>query len=746
MSRAIDVYTPWRDAPECLLERHVGRAEPLRAIRSAIAAFARGGAPVHLYLFGPRGMGKSHVLALGRNTALIAAETPTPPMVTVPEDIPELGTADALLSRVASLQRGPSWLRWGEPIGDPLGHGPLVVFIEGLDRQLHAMSAHERRRLRGLLDERGPFLLIGTGLSLSDPFTNHDEAFYGAFSAWPIHALDDDEAGALLSRVSDSPPDDDAWRARRQALVTLAGGCPRTLVALGQSCAAEPTAWASAHLYGVVQQFTAHYQMRFRDLSPQQQAAVEVLALAPRELSPTELGALLGISTSHASGLCHRLGDGGVLLSRSEGRSSWYRIAEPLFRFWMEYRNAPWEQTRAGLLGHLIEAVLAPEALAQLWLDNPDPELQGAVEEVLRKDVRKRTQTWGTLARDYAGAVQAGDLERQAEIVRRSGKSDPPAGPLAVMAEVPRPAHTGARDVLRPLLERKRWHHILAAWNFEDDVSTDILPRSAYPRMLHGAARALSGSVPPRASWDAFCRVVFRALALGDPRGRSWVLEWDERAALARLPVLRGAALDRGKRHTHPPLIDPDDVLVHGMATAALDWDLLFSAAAQRGHRGLTGALVHVGLALPRTPPIPVCLSPGVPSAGGDDWPRLMARRIEEHTETWVSVLTWIGSCSEASAEAWSSFIDALAQATRRAPAQVATSWRVSRGLTLALVALGARRPERLDQLGSHLAGTAVEAIAVRAGALLRQLAEGERAHLYPELAAVKGWLESTSD
>ena len=118
-----------------------------------------------------------------------------------------------------------------------------------------------------------------------------------------------------------------------------------------------PTTGRPRTLCRVLYGFTAHYQLLFRDLPGQGQQLVELMALAPRALSPTEMSARLGMSPAQVSTIARRLLDNGVLRSRQEGRRSWYSLSEPLFRYWLEYRSAPWSQTRVGLIARLLEAL-----------------------------------------------------------------------------------------------------------------------------------------------------------------------------------------------------------------------------------------------------------------------------------------------------------------------------------------------------------------------------------------------------
>lgn len=73
MTTDIDAYTPWREPAETLEQRHVARREELDALLGAVRAFLAGRRPLPIYLFGPRGSGKSHLLAMAVNTLRVSS-------------------------------------------------------------------------------------------------------------------------------------------------------------------------------------------------------------------------------------------------------------------------------------------------------------------------------------------------------------------------------------------------------------------------------------------------------------------------------------------------------------------------------------------------------------------------------------------------------------------------------------------------------------------------------------------------
>lgn len=352
MSEPIDLYTPWHEDATVLRARHVARDEEQQAIREAITSFLDGGAPLPVYLVGARGAGKSHLISLAI-AELRGRALPNLRVLHVPEDVPSAATADELLKRADASDRRRSRLR-----PEPAAGSRAILFLEGLDLHLGAMSEHERRELRRRW-QVGDVLVVATGCQIPEALTSRDTAFYGWFHVVPLLPLGTDDAKSLLERVAgDAATGARGWPARREALLTIAGGSPRALMGLALACKRAPDQWAADSLLQVVQQFTAHYQLRFRDLPPQQQRILEALTFAAGPLTPAEVGAQLDLPGGQVSVQCRRMVANSVLAADERRKETRYRITEPMLRYWLEYRSAPWAESRIGILARLLEAVL----------------------------------------------------------------------------------------------------------------------------------------------------------------------------------------------------------------------------------------------------------------------------------------------------------------------------------------------------------------------------------------------------
>jgi len=616
-----------------------------------------------------------------------------------------------------------------------------VIFVEGIDKHLARMDASEQRSLRGWIANRPEILVLATGVTVPPAF-GRDGAFYGTFDPHPLQPMTPSEAVHLLERLV--PTDlrgTSHWDRRKKALMALSGGSPRTLVALARSCASHPEALASEHLLAVVRSFTAHYQMRFADLSSQEQVVVERLALAPRERSPTELGQALERTASHASQVARRLENAGVLHSRSEGRSTWYRLAEPLFRHWYEYRTAPWDQARASLVGRLLEAVLSPEELVAAWWGNPDSQVRQAAAEAIGRDWERSTAAWQRVLDNLHPRPGPGDLQRRIAQVRRARElsSNPSwAGILARQVHWWQQWELAAE--VRPILEDTSLDAVLVAWDFHDDIVAGAWPRDALRRAIPRLVRvANQRSGKHRGQWLIALEAVLGTLQRIEQRGHPWRLSDRERPQLAQIPAFRSAFLLRGKRPGDDPLITPADLLSEGLARPLPDGAELLVASARRRHAVLfeivLDALGPKGLNPWSIPPAP---EPSRPCPSGQD--KLAALLVHSLDSPYgpsspAVVLTWSASFGHISEEVWEELLATITRTRGDVDEQVN---RFLPAVETGLVALGTIHPGRLAQLISHLSAPGdLHRAAWRAKALAEQLMQRTKARLHPELERV---------
>lgn len=722
MSGRLELYTPWREDARRLRERTVGREETLAGLVASMREFSEGGRPLHRYLFGPRGVGKSHVLALLRaELSALGLQ-----VVWVPEDIPAIRRPEDLLRHIAEQHTGTAgWSSWGAKRADPLTRMTqrTVVVIEGLDRRLtelgnDAGGRELRQRLRAQWDHDSLLWVVGSGVELTTPLTDVKEPFFGWFHTEPILPLCDDDAGRLLDHVA-GMADRPSWPARRAALVALAGGSPRVLVTLAETCAdpATPEA-ASEALLTAVERFTPHFQLRFRDLADQAQSVVDLLATAPREVSPGEIADRLGWEQATASKVAGRLHEDGVLSRHRSGAHVWYGIAEPLLRFWIEYRTGPWMRTRVALAANLLEAMFSPHQIVAWWLDEDDtsPVVQRAV--MAGKSARHAAAEVRERLRAAVGARDLATFQRSLQKLGPQGDSARSYAALrCVAATWPEGLRAIAAAAPTGLLGP-------TATSAADLLAHEQTPRDVFRLWL----RAIR-EVEDERAWRSVSALLLSALDATATAGSPWRLDPQERAQVAAYPFLRAALLQRGRLASHPPVLDPGDLAGVRLDPAHADLGQLLGAAMVRGHDGLAERVLEVGSGRALAPlgTNPVAALPAPRPELLVPW---MLRDLASGQLSLADALTWsrsFASISEASLKG------VLAQLRSGARPEARTAWRAGEGL----VALGLVAPDRLARVLAALPDELQQRFD-HLVPFVDQLLEQSGGKLHPELARIR--------
>lgn len=723
------VYSPWTDPPELLRQRHVGRDESLTALRGVVAQRARGGRPLPVYLYGPRGVGKSHLITLARREA----EALLPPAIqvrSVPEDVPGPRSGDEFWARLVG-DPAPAWERWQRLAVVPETIPPLLVFVEALDRRLEELGSEGRMRLRALLRDHPQVGLVGAGARLSDVFIRNDEAFYGTFAVYPLGPLSDDEATALIEHQVESRPGGEEvvagarWEARRSAIVTLSGGNPRALVALSDAVAAAPGQEVAQRLLHVLDAFTPHYQLRIRDLTTNEQHLVDLLASAPRALGPTDCAAALGGIAATWSSTANRLEEQGVLHIEREGRRAFYRISEALFRHWLEYRMSPPERTRIAWLGQLLERVLGPDEMVEAWqLGASD-----AVRAAALAAVRRHPQALGLAWKRKLEAVRGAGTGEAVEIhVRQAIRLEPSAVQVWTLAMELPTASGSAAGLLAPAMRKAgcpNLSRLLNGLNPRQPVAIrEVLRhllRAGNSELQSAGAQSEGLALATSVALPAMFEVAIRKM---DRRGQPWRLKPAERARLARMPGLRVRFYRHGRNPNHRCLIDASELLGAGLAASDPDLPELLWASMAKLHHTLSGLVLQL-IASGDAPRLPWCPWPG--------------RLLQVDTDRLVDILArwhdrerllWLGAVAGTPEGTWGALVGSL-QAHPVPPPTRTRSYELS--LSRVLVT----SPERFQQLATVL-GAEWKPLLDRVRLLVSQLDEGRRGPLHPELMRIR--------
>ena len=262
-----------------------------------------------------------------------------------PADVHDEAGLRLLIETCAGLQRRPVLL---------VDNLDLILRrIDKSGRKLNDPHAQAYWALREALSKPDSPLMIAGSVRLSEPFTDYDKAFYdffvpqrlGKLSLEDMQAVFDHlalrhDGEGLRERIRNQP-------GRLKALYDMTGGNPRALGLLFELLRQGPNGRAIDDFERLLDLTTPYYKARFEDLADQAQVVMHALAVVKRDFENAAFGHTAatisqhtGLETRTVSAQLDVLVNEGVVEkdSTQKGRTQ-FRIAEQLFRLWLQMRS-----------------------------------------------------------------------------------------------------------------------------------------------------------------------------------------------------------------------------------------------------------------------------------------------------------------------------------------------------------------------------------------------------------------------
>jgi DNA-binding MarR family transcriptional regulator len=319
----------------------------------------------HTLIVGPRGSGKTHILAFVRKT-IEASWDRAHELLIMPLAEEEHGLTTLLDFLLVALRscghdirmlnsqfgsRGPEVARADaiKAFDEVSADRAVLIPVENLSTILAALEPGEVDRLRAFLQSHSRVALLASSVELFDDSSRPDHPFHGFFAIEPLRPLVRKDARAFLAQLARSKGDAELEaeirgrraRPRFNAIYDLTGGNHRLLAMLSAFLSVDGFAELVGPFVQMVdRELTPYYQQRLDRLSPQQKKILMAIANHHgRALSVNEIARYVFSTSQVVSRQLTDMLSGAYVRRTRVGRESLYELNEPLLRLVLDIKE-----------------------------------------------------------------------------------------------------------------------------------------------------------------------------------------------------------------------------------------------------------------------------------------------------------------------------------------------------------------------------------------------------------------------
>jgi DNA-binding MarR family transcriptional regulator len=378
-------YTPSRQDEAFLECTTSGRKQLLDDLFSSIRAQCKKPTHQHWMLFGPRGIGKSHIITLLhhkiKNTPELNSKWLT---ILFPEEAAGIISLRDFMDKTVSLSNE---LLEKEGFSDQANEfkdlnkriheqkndrkainqirsylidwkdknqRKILILLENADRVIGsriAKNLKDEKWLRDLLMNHDLFLIIGTSPTFFDHVINKDHPLYELFRVEVLEDLSFDESLELLINYAQAEKRTDLVHEfktktnRIEAIYTLTGGNPRLLIMLYILIqdSVRNIDEVETGFYNLLEELTPYFQYRLGQLAGKEEKILVAFAEGPELLTPAEVGRKIRMATNVVTANLKRLQQAGFIKRIEKpikGRKgTLYRLSETIYRYWYQMNS-----------------------------------------------------------------------------------------------------------------------------------------------------------------------------------------------------------------------------------------------------------------------------------------------------------------------------------------------------------------------------------------------------------------------
>ena len=365
-------YSPGNMDHESLEAVFVGRDDVMEDVLSRTTTSIRGAQKHYILLVGPRGSGKTHLLALAYHRLMVSFDADdygdSVAIALLKEE--EWGVASYLdlIVRIlrALAEEAPQldvkiadvYDRFSK---DPVdaeafavrllrrhtGGKTLLLLCENLVDLFHGLGDEGQRRWRAAIQEDGNWAIVATTPQLFAAVTVQDNPFYGFFTIRALKKIDFETGIDLLAKKAIHEDKSDLadflrtplGRARARAVHHLAAGNHRAYVVLFDFLDKESLEDLIGPFMHMVDDLTPYYQDKMRQRPPAQRKIIEFLCLKGTPATVKDISTSCLMSQQTASKQIGELVTVGFVSRNRSGRYTFCELSEPLMRICIEVKD-----------------------------------------------------------------------------------------------------------------------------------------------------------------------------------------------------------------------------------------------------------------------------------------------------------------------------------------------------------------------------------------------------------------------
>ncbi|HAX79873.1 MAG TPA: hypothetical protein DCY88_29570 [Cyanobacteria bacterium UBA11372] len=235
-----------------------------------------------------------------------------------------------------------------------VGKRVLLLLIENLDDLFDGLGDIGQKQFRAYIQNYSFLTIVATAQSLFNAVRLQTYPFYGFFYTEELEELKLEEARDLLAHIAKLEGDRELESFiqtttgfdRIRAMHHLAAGNPRVYVVFAQFLSRKSLDKLVEPFMRTLDELTPYYQARMTWLSQPQRKIVEFLVDRRSAVPVTEIAQRSFISVETASSELKDLREKGYVNSDEIGRESFYELREPLMRFCLEVKKQRGEPIR----------------------------------------------------------------------------------------------------------------------------------------------------------------------------------------------------------------------------------------------------------------------------------------------------------------------------------------------------------------------------------------------------------------